>query len=85
MSRHHSMTVAQVIDDACLALQKIARATEKDGHFADRVELTIRVDGRVEIVFRNAAYHVGKTIHADLLEGGPLPTPSEALRKDMTP
>jgi hypothetical protein len=47
----------------------------------DRIEVTVRPDGRVTIVAEGKGAWVR---HADLLHGGPLPLPSAAI-KDLLP
>src|SRR5262249_15977848 len=63
-----------VIDRALLALRDLIQA---DG--GERMEITIRGDGRVTLYGQNAQGHVMRTVRSDLYPGSAEPWPSQAL------
>ena len=73
MSRN--LVTERLIDDACRLLREVARI---EG--LHRVVLHVYADGRVDIERVDAnGYSIGKTVHADVEPGGPLPSPAEGL------
>ena len=62
------------IDEACRLLREVA-----DVEKLSRIVLHVCVDGRVDVeCIDERGFHVGKTLHADVVRGGALPAPGEA-------